>query len=439
MTLHLTVGQRRAATLAALLGNALEWFDFAVYGYVATPLGKAFFPTDAPGMQVVAAFGVLAAGSLMRPVGSLVLGPIGDLLGRRNMLSLSIVMMGGSSLLIALLPTHAQWGAAAGLVLLLLRMLQGFSVGGEFTGSMTYATEAALPGRQGLLASLATAGGLLGFSLGSATVAVLAELVGASAMEAWGWRLPFAMGAVVAVLGLWMRRQMPETLEPSREQAAIHSGADLLGAMGGRLRELGGQWRLVLRIGALVSFANVVFYVLFVYLVDYSANQKGSSVAAANTTAAVIQTLGLPLVVLGGVLVDRYGKVLINRIGNLLLAFTTPVVLPLVQLAGPRGLLIGQALGVLPVMLTMGAQGVMAVEMVPERQRCAVFSIAYSLAMALFAGTSPLVCSWLLEKQGWQWGPAVYCSLYAIPALWALGGPATPTRTPAVTPTGAYK
>jgi MHS family proline/betaine transporter-like MFS transporter len=141
------------------------------------------------------------------------------------------------------------------------------------------------------------------------------------------------------------------------------------------------------------------------------------------------------LVVLGGVLVDRYGKVSINRMGNLLLAAITPVALPLVQLAGPRGLLIGQALGVLPVMLTMGAQGVMAVEMVPERQRCTVFSLAYSLAMALFAGTAPVVCSWLLEKQGWQWGPALYCSLYALPALWALGGRLTPNPNP----TQAYK
>ena len=435
MTLNLTGGQRRAATLAALLGNALEWFDFAVYGYVATPLGKAFFPVDAPGMQVVAAFGVFAVGYLMRPVGSLVLGPIGDLLGRRDMLSLSIVLMGGSSLLIALLPTHAQWGPAAGLLLLVLRMLQGFSVGGEFTGSMTYATEAARPGRQGFSASLATAGGLVGFSLGSATVAVLAALLGTSAMEAWGWRLPFGMGALVAVLGLWMRREMPETLVQLPGQAVIHSGGELLAAMGARLREVGGQWRLVLRIGALVSFANVVFYVLFVYLVDYSGNQSGSSLAAANTTATVIQTLGLPLVVLGGVLVDRYGKVSINRMGNLLLAAITPVALPLVQLAGPRGLLIGQALGVLPVMLTMGAQGVMAVEMVPERQRCTVFSLAYSLAMALFAGTAPVVCSWLLEKQGWQWGPALYCSLYALPALWALGGRLTPNPNP----TQAYK
>lgn len=421
MTLQLNSGQRRAATLAALLGNALEWFDFAVYGYLAAPVGRAFFPADDAAMQVVAAFGVFAVGYLMRPVGSLVLGPIGDLLGRRDMLSLSIVLMGGSSLLIALLPTHAQWGAAAGLILLVLRMLQGFSVGGEFTGSMTYATEAALPGRQGYLSSLATAGGLIGFSLGSLTVALLAHGLGTAAMEAWGWRLPFALGAGVALLGFWMRRQMPETLEPGSDQAALHSGPELLAAMGRRLGEIGGQWRLVLRIAALVSFANVVFYVLFVYLVDFSGHQVGSSLGQANTTSTVIQTLGLPLVVLGGVLVDRFGKVPVNRFGNLLLAFITPVALPLVQLAGPRGLALGQALGVLPVMLTMGAQGVMAVELVPVRQRCTVFSIAYSLAMALFAGTAPVVCSWLLEKQLWQWGPAVYCSLYAIPALWAVG------------------
>ena len=418
--MDLTPQQRRAATLAALLGNALEWFDFAVYGYVATPLGQAFFPAEDPGLQAVAAFGVFAVGYLMRPVGSLVLGPIGDLLGRRNMLSLSIVLMGGASLLIALLPTHAQWGASAGLVLLGLRMIQGFSVGGEFTGSMTYATEAARPGHQGLLASLATAGGLLGFSLGSLTVGLLAGALGETAMAAWGWRLPFALGGLVALLGLWMRRRMPETLAPEHRDRLPAGLGSLLRAMGGRLAEVRQQGPLVLRIVALVSFANVVFYVLFVYLVDYSSHQIGSSLAQANATTTVIQTAGLPLVLLGGLLADRWGKRSVNRLGNLLLALVTPIALPLVQLAGPRGLAFGQLLGVLPVMLTMGAQGAMAVEWVPVRQRCTVFSIAYSLAMALFAGTAPVVCSWLLEEQGWQWGPALYCSLYALPAWWAL-------------------
>jgi MHS family proline/betaine transporter-like MFS transporter len=192
--------------------------------------------------------------------------------------------------------------------------------------------------------------------------------------------------------------------------------------MGLRLAEVRQQGPLVLRIIALVSFANVVFYVLFVYLVDYSGHQAGSSLAQANATSTVIQTLGLPLVLLGGVLADRWGQLPVNRLGTLLLALATPIALPLVQLAGPSGLAVGQLLGVLPVMLSMGAQGVLAVEWVPVRQRCTVFSIAYSLAMALFAGTAPVVCSWLLEEQGWQWGPALYCGLFALPAWWALKG-----------------
>jgi MFS transporter, MHS family, proline/betaine transporter len=183
--MELSTRQRRRAALAALLGNALEWYDFAVYGYVASALGEAFFPADVPELQRMASFGVFAVGYLMRPVGSLLLGPIGDLLGRRLMLSLSIVIMGLSSLLIGLLPTHAQIGMTAGILLVLLRMLQGFSVGGEFTGSITYATEAAARGHAGLLSSLATAGGLLGFSLGSSTAAAIGWAVGQRAMNAW--------------------------------------------------------------------------------------------------------------------------------------------------------------------------------------------------------------------------------------------------------------
>lgn len=202
------------------------------------------------------------------------------------------------------------------------------------------------------------------------------------------------------------------------------------GRWGGRLAEVRQQGPLVLRIIALVSFANVVFYVLFVYLVDYSAHQPGSSLAQANTTSTVIQTIGLPLVLLGGVLADRWGKLQVNRLGTLLLALVTPIALPVVQLAGPSGLVMGQLLGVLPVMMSMGGQGVLAVEWVPVRQRCTVFSIAYSLAMALFAGTAPVVCSWLLEEQGWQWGPALYCCLFALPAWWALKGSSSKGQGP---------
>lgn len=411
-----TPAQRRSAGIAAGIGNALEWFDFAVYGYLATPLGAAFFPADDAALQAIAAFGVFAVGYLMRPVGSLLLGPIGDLLGRRLMLTISILVMGISSLAIGLLPTHAQWGAAAGLTLVLLRMLQGLSLGGEFTGSMTYATEAAQRHRRGLLSSLAPAGGMVGFSLGAAVVALLSARLGSEAMAAWGWRLPFLFGALVAALGLGLRLGMPETLPAGLSAAAPRRPAALLQAAAEQLAQLSGQWRLVLRIAALVAFANVVFYVMFVYLVDYN-GRLGSGPGPANTVTTVFQTLGIPLVVLGGALADRLGRLRANWLGNLSLAVVTPLAVSLAQRGALPGLAAGQLLAVLPVMGTIGAQGVLAVELVPPRQRCTVFSLAYSLSMALFAGSAPLVCSWLLQEQGWSWAPALYCSLYAVPAL----------------------
>jgi len=419
MELSLTPRQRRFAALAALLGNALEWYDFAVYGYVASALGAAFFPADVPALQTMASFGVFAVGYLMRPVGSVVLGPLGDLLGRRLMLSLSIVIMGVSSLAIGLLPTHAQIGMAAGSLLVLLRMLQGFSVGGEFTGSITYATEAASRGHAGFLSSLATAGGLVGFSLGSLTAALIGWSVGQEAMAAWGWRLPFLLGALVAVLGLWMRRAMPETLPPDADGPPLDTLGELGGAVLWRLQQVGQQWRLVLQVVALVTFANVIFYLAFVFLVDFTGMRVGNS-AAANTVATVMQTIGLPLVVLGGHLADRWGLVRVNRWGNLALLLVMPAGLLIGQQGTLTSLALALALMLLPLMATMGAQGVLGVVMVPLRQRCAVFSIGYSLAMALFAGTAPLMATWLLQRQDWAWGTPLYALLYGLIALWAV-------------------
>ena len=417
--LELTARQRRLAAIAALLGNALEWYDYAVYGVVASALGRAFFPSELAALQTMASFGVFAVGYLMRPLGSLVLGPLGDLLGRRLMLSLSIVIMGLSSLLIGLLPTHQQIGVAAGLLLVLLRMVQGFSVGGEFTGSITYATEAAATGHAGLVSSLATAGGLLGFSLGSLTAALIGWAIGDAAMASWGWRLPFLLGAAVAGLGLWMRRSMPETLPVDEGAPPIRSLGDLGGAMGWRLKQVAQQWRLVLQVMGVVSFANVVFYVCFVFLVDHAGQQAGST-AGANSVSTVVQTLGLPLVVLGGQLADRFGLIRVNRWGNGLLLLVMPLALLIGQGGSLANLAVAQGLLLLPLMATMGAQGVLGVALVPMHQRCAVFSIAYSLAMALFAGTAPLMASWLLVEQHWAWGTPLYCLLYGAMALWAV-------------------
>jgi len=298
-------------------------------------------------------------------------------------------------------------------------MLQGFSVGGEFTGSITYATEAASRGHAGFLSSLATAGGLVGFSLGSLTAALIGWSVGQEAMAAWGWRLPFLLGALVAVLGLWMRRAMPETLPPDADGPPLDTLGELGGAVLWRLQQVGQQWRLVLQVVALVTFANVIFYLAFVFLVDFTGMRVGNS-AAANTVATVMQTIGLPLVVLGGHLADRWGLVRVNRWGNLALLLVMPAGLLIGQQGTLTSLALALALMLLPLMATMGAQGVLGVVMVPLRQRCAVFSIGYSLAMALFAGTAPLMATWLLQRQDWAWGTPLYALLYGLIALWAV-------------------
>ena len=422
----LTARQRRAAALAALVGNALEWYDFAVYGYVATALGQAFFPAERPGLQTMAAFAVFAVGFLMRPVGSVVLGPLGDLLGRRLMLTLSIVIMGTSSLVIGLLPTHAQIGVAAAALLVLLRMLQGLSVGGEFTGSITYATEAASQGRGGLLSSLAVAGGLAGFSLGAGTAALIGWCLGEPAMMSWGWRLPFLLGAGVALLGWVLRQSMPETLPEDLVDARPTLSA-LPRAMAGRLAGVAQQWRLVLQVMGLVSFANVIFYLAFVYLVDLTGQRLGNS-AAANTVSTLLQTLGLPLVIWGGHLADRFGLIRINRWGNGALLLVMPAALLIGQRGSLAGLVTALALLLLPLMATMGAQGVLGVVLVPPTQRCAVFSIAYSLAMALCAGTAPLVATWLRTQHQSDWLLVLYVLGYGAWALWAVESSAAGLR-----------
>jgi MHS family proline/betaine transporter-like MFS transporter len=411
------IPKRYSAALAGALGNTLEWFDFAVYGYFATALGKVFFPSSDPTLQTIASFGVFAIGYLARPIGSLVLGPVGDLLGRRKMMTTSIIIMGLASFLVALLPSYAQVGAIAAYALMLLRMTQGFSVGGEYTGSMVYATEASPSGKEGLMSGIAHAGALLGFFLGSLVAALTAYIFGEDNVSDWAWRLPFLLGALVAVAGWRLRAHMPETFEDAIEHKI--SSKELSSLILSRLKDVIKNWRTLTQIAAIISFSNVLFYVEFVYFVDYAA-KHGGSMQSANTVATVVQLFGIPLVVVGGWLADKIGRVKITWYATWLGAvLSIPCVLAS-QLGGLTGLAIGQFLIAIPVMILFGAQGVLISKMVQPEQRCSVFAIGYSLAVAIFAGTSPMVTSWLLEVNEWTWGPAVYCFIYAIPAIYAL-------------------
>jgi MFS transporter, MHS family, proline/betaine transporter len=411
------IPKRYSAAFAGALGNMLEWFDFAIYGYFATALGKVFFPASDPTLQTIASFGIFAIGYLARPIGSLILGPVGDLLGRRKMMTWSIMIMGVASFMVALLPSYAQVGAIAAYALLFLRMTQGFSIGGEYTGSMVYAAEASPQGKEGLMSGIAHAGALLGFFLGSLTAALTAFVFGESAVNDWAWRLPFLLGALVAIAGWKLRAHMPETLETAIEHKL--SFKELFALIAMRLKEVAHGWRVLVQIAALISFSNVLFYVQFVYFVDYAA-KHGGSMQSANTVATVIQFVGIPLVILGGWLADKMGRIKITWYATWAGAILCVPAILASQFGGVTGLAIGQALIVAPVMLLFGAQGILISRLVKPEQRCSVFAIGYSLAVAVFAGTAPMVTAWLLEINAWAWGPAAYCFIYAIPAIYAL-------------------
>ena len=205
--------------LVGLIGNVMEWYDFAVYGYFAGILGKLFFPSSDPGLSLIASFGAFAAGFLMRPLGGILFGRIGDSMGRQAAMSLSVLAMAIPTVLMALLPTYDQIGIFAPITLVGLRVIQGLSVGGEYTSSLIYLAENGPSHRKAFTAIWGSWGAVLGMLLGSGVGLVTASFLTPEALELWGWRIPFALGGLVALSGWWIRRRLPIELPSHAEKS----------------------------------------------------------------------------------------------------------------------------------------------------------------------------------------------------------------------------
>ncbi len=397
--------------LAATIGNVMEWYDFAVYGYLATTLGPLFFPNESQTAQTLSAFAVFAVGYLMRPVGAMVLGPIGDRFGRRAMLVISVTLMGLSSLVMGLLPTFAQIGVAAPVLMVLCRMGQGMSVGGEYTGSMTYSAEIAPIRWRGTLSSLATVGCLTGFLLGSATDWILKEQLSEAAVSAWGWRVPFLLGLPICAIAVWLRSSLPETQDQvAREDLRV----------GKVFKDITRNYRKTFEIISIVTGVNIAFYLFFVWAPDLLEQgvAKGEPwVQGFNTMSMAYQ---IPFLVMGGYFSDRLGRRCVSIACVLMLLIVSVPAMHLCQSGIKSEFAIGQALVGIPVSILFGLQGAMIVELTPAAIRCSLFSVAYSLAIALFAGTSPLIATWLTQSLKWHWGPVTYLMVGLLVSLWTL-------------------
>jgi MHS family proline/betaine transporter-like MFS transporter len=335
---------------AGTIGNVLEWYDFSIYGFFAAAIGRTFFPQEEPVTQVLAAFGVFAAGYLMRPLGGILVGHIGDRHGRTAALTFSVVAMALPTFLVGILPGYQTLGLAAPILLTLLRMIQGLSVGGECTTAFIFLAEQAAPGRRGVTGAVASCAATAGMLMGSATGAVFSALLSPDALATWGWRVPFVLGLFVGLAGFFLRRSVEETPRAPTNQASRSPLAETLRHHGPLLAKLAG----------FAVFNSVSFYLVFLYVASWLQTVDGIAPAHALSINTLAMILLLPVMLAAGWLSDR-----VSRKGLLLAAIALCFVaaVPLFELmlhdslalvvAGQLGLvlLIGPPLGIQPAFM----------------------------------------------------------------------------------------
>ena len=387
-------GQRLRTIAAGMIGHVLEWYDFAIYGYFAAQIGHAFFPHEDRVAQLLSAFGVFAVGFLVRPIGGVLVGHIGDRYGRRAALVFSVTAMAIATFLIGLLPGYERLGVLAPLALTALRMVQGLSVGGECATSMLFLVEHAPPDRRGLMGALAAAAVTAGILLGSAIGAAFAAGLSETALASWGWRLPFLLGLVVGFGGYLLRRRVTEAAPAAqRRRAPI-------------VETLRDHWGIVLRFAGLVTFNAVGFFVSFVYLVSWLQNADGippSRALEVNTFSMVILVV---VVIAAGILSDRFGRKALLALACVLGFVGAIPLFSLMNHPSPSLAVLGQLGFVLIIGLYGGVMPVTIVEAAPVSVRCTTIALGYNVSFGIIGGLSPLVAAWLVNRTGDEIAPA---------------------------------
>lgn len=396
---------RRQTIVATTIGNALEFFDFTVYGFLALVIGKLFFPTFNSYGQLlltVASFGV---GFIMRPLGGIVIGSYADRAGRKKAMTLTIFLMALGCALIAFAPTHAQIGVAAPLLIVLARLIQGFSAGGEVGASTTLLVEHATPQNRGYMASWQFASQGLGILLGAVVVGVLMTVLSPQAMESWGWRVPFVLGMLIAPVGMYIRRHLEESLDV-REQPAAAATPRQHGSVAAVCREHG---TTVLAAILSIIGGTAAAYVVTFYMPTYAIRELGLPPPVALFGAALTGLLSFVAAPLVGVWTDRVGRkslIVGSRVALALLIYPGFLWLN----ASPTPAVLFTVVGLLS--LTLVVQTVpgitMLPEMFPKHVRATGMSLVYSVGVAVFGGFSPFISTWLLNATGNKLAPAWY-------------------------------
>ncbi|GAA3584502.1 glycine betaine/L-proline transporter ProP [Gibbsiella greigii] len=409
----------KKAITAAALGNAVEWFDFGVYGFVAYALGQVFFPSASPGVQMIAALATFSVPFLVRPLGGVFFGRLGDKFGRQKVLSITIIIMAVSTFCIGLIPSYASIGIWAPILLLLAKLAQGFSVGGEYSGAAIFVAEYSPDRKRGFMGSWLDFGSIAGFVLGAGVVVLISSIIGEARFLEWGWRLPFFLAAPLGIIGLYLRHALEET--PAFQQHVDNMEKGDREAIENppktSFREIANKnWKNLLVCMGLVISTNVTYYMLLTYMPSYLSHNLNYSESHGVLIIIAIMLGMLFIQPLIGLTSDRIGRkpfVLGGSIGMLFLA------VPCFMLINSDVVgLIFVGLLVLAVLLN-SFTGVMASTlpaMFPTHIRYSALAISFNISV-LVAGATPTIAAWLVESSGNLYMPAYYLMVVAIVGL----------------------
>jgi MHS family proline/betaine transporter-like MFS transporter len=417
----------KRATKAAALGNAMEWFDFGIYSYLAVTIGKVFYSGAGESVQTLSSLATFAISFLVRPIGGAFFGPLGDRIGRKSVLATTMLMMAAGTFCVGLLPSYATFGFGAPALLVLCRLVQGFSTGGEYGGASTFIAEYAPDRKRGWYGSFLEFGTLCGYIAAAGLVVILQTNLSDSEMLSWGWRIPFLIGGPVGAIGLYLRMKLDET--PAFAKAAEAEAGAVPADRAERAerpdrieksekQELGSifreQWRPLLLCIALVGAYNVTDYMLLSYMPTYLTDTL--DYPATHGTLVLICTMAFMLCVINqiGRLSDRFGRKPLLLIGMLgFLVLTVPAFL-LLRSSVLWEVSVGMVLLGLSLVCLLGTMSAALPALFPTRVRYGALAIGYNISASVFGGTTPLVMDALVKGTHNDLMPAFYTVFFAL-------------------------
>ena len=387
---------------AVTIGNALEFYDFLIYTFFSIQIGHAFFPAQSAYGSLMLSLATFGAGFLTRPLGAFVIGAYADSVGRRPAMMLCFVLIGVSIVAMALIPTYAAIGVAAPILAVLARMLQGFSLGGEVGSNTAFLMEAATSRRRGLVVAWQGASQRMALIAGGSIGVALTALMPADALDAYGWRIAFLVGAVTIPFGFWMRANLPETLHAPED----HSIAPIVGQS--RLALARTHWR-VMACGLVVLAAGTIGTYTCNYIVTCALATLHMSAQAGFIATTTGNVIAIGTVLLGGWLSDRHGRWPVNVWGNLMMVGSIyPIFAWIAATRSEFALIVGGATLIALLAVIHGSFYASLAESLPKSIRGSGFGAVYSIAIAVFGGTTQLVVTWLLHLTDSPLAPAWY-------------------------------